>query len=73
MPAASPSVTRDAHAAALAHVFDGAPPPQSPFDRNTPRHRVWQMAANRAQAEAQRFARQFPGISLSVSLKEHAR
>ncbi len=70
---AAVEVTRAAHAAAFAHVFNGAPPPQYPFDRNTARARSWQMAANRALAEAQRFARQFPGIAFTAHIKEPAR
>jgi hypothetical protein len=68
-----PAIMAAARRAVIAHVFQGGPPPASPYPHATRRHRVWQFTAQTALAEAERFKSLFSDIPIRVQLVEPAR
>ncbi|NKI99621.1 hypothetical protein [Novosphingobium sp. SG707] len=67
-----PAIMAAARRAVIAHVFEGAPAPTSPYDKNTRRHRIWQFSASTALAEAERFKHLFSDLPIKVQLVEPA-
>lgn len=65
-----PAIMAAARRAALAHVFEGAPAPVSPYHRSSRRHRIWQFSANTALAEATRFKSLFSDLPIKVQIVE---
>lgn len=65
-----PAIMAAARRAVIAHAFEGAPPPVSPYVHTSRRHRIWQFSANTALAEATRFKSLFSDLPIKVQIVE---